>query len=153
MALRRGGARNPMGEAAIMARASDQAAFQRAQLRSRAAIAESNILAQGSIYLETFRHQYASDSVKLARAWVSGTPGVRDQFNLVLNNLAQAEAKSLEAEGQRFWDSYLRAELQDKADSAANLEFAIQAASIIAAPFTGGASLAVGAAATTATRI
>jgi len=122
--LKRGGARNPVAEAAIMARASDQAAFRRAQLQSNAAIAQADVLAQGKSFLESFRQKYAGDAVQLGRAFTATTPGVRDQFNETLNNLAQAESDSLEHLGDQWWASYQAYEQRKALQKAANLEAA-----------------------------
>lgn len=125
LSLRRGGSGNRQADAAILARAADQAAFRRAQVHSQAAIAEADILSRGKTYVETFREKYAVDAVTLGRAFISGTPGVRDEFNNILANLAQAESDSLERLGDQWWASYRQYEQAKDLKRAANLEAAL----------------------------
>lgn len=110
LALRRGNARNVYAESAIMARASDQAAFRRAQLATEAAVKTSQVLGQGRAFMEQFRIDYGTSSVALGQALIDNSPGVRDAFNGIIANIASAQAAGYQNAGNQWYSGYLQAQ-------------------------------------------
>ena len=101
-----GNTRDPVKQAALTARARDQAMFQRAQARTQAASAISTIVGDANVFMEKFSSAYAQDSVRLAREWVNGTPGVRDAFQEKMGQFASAQAALFANEGAESWAAY-----------------------------------------------
>lgn len=91
--LRRGAARNPYGERAMMQRSAEESALMRANLRLEAGVEESRILADANRYMIEYGQRFASNAVQAAHDFANNSFGQRDAFLTAMANTHLAAAE------------------------------------------------------------
>ena len=142
------GARNPVREAAILVQVQRQAAFDTAQARAAAASKEAELVGQANLFYEKFRVADAQDTVRLAMDFISDAPGLRDEFQQHMSNVAQARSALFQDAGAKAFEAFMKESETKALQRSANLEAGLKlATTIVGGVLLGPAGAAAGAAA------